>query len=393
MTQTRRALVLAVALAVGGVAVARAQASLHAIWGSGPTDVWAVGGALAAVHFDGQAWVEVPYGAELPGDINAVWGSGPNSVFVGGEGGAILRWNGQAWTRMTVPTDRQIVALAGRSAAEVYALAQSGDEREAPLLLSWNGRVWASAPLPMAFRANALLPAGVSLLAAGFVANDPTPSERRTYGVLARRTAGRWVATGWNGKAVTDSAIAGASWRRAGAAGTAVLLAGQRENGDLVVAISRGGARFQLLPPVGAGETYQNSAFLASDGVPVAFSQGLIARYTGGAWAIARGAASLSVQDLQAVAQNPMAFAAQQAAWGEFGDAEAAWGSSTDFHAVTSGGRIIRVQGSAARVEYDPTCNDPQRAALNPVCANVQQRTATPARRALPMPSIRIKRP
>lgn len=396
MTILRRSLLVGAALLVAGSSVARAQLPYTAIWGTGPNDVWAVGYA-AALHYDGQAWREVPYGAPLAVDRAVVWGHGPNGVFVGGSDGVILHWNGQAWTRMTVPTERQIVALAGRSATEVYALVQSYNDREVPTLLRWNGQVWAPAPLPMPFRANGLALAGVNVLVAGFVMNDPTPNERRVYGVLARRLAARWVMAGWNGRVVTDPVVAGAGWSTVGAAGTAVLLEGERGDGERVLALSRGAA-FTVLPavPTTSGGRL-TMAFLGADGVPVALlGEAGLARYTGGAWVAAGPTAAAAAPMAQAAQQNPMAFATQMAAWGSLRSPQAAWGSSSDFYAATYDRRIVRVQGAEARIVHDASCSDPQMAGLNPVCQAIQQQPASPTQptpRPLPMPSVRVKPP
>jgi len=398
----RRAIVLGAAAAVCAVTAASAQTSLRAVWGSGPNDVWAVGGSGSALHFTGQAWTEVPYGMPLPGAATVVWGSAPNNVFVGGEGGVILQWDGRTWTRMTVPIDRDIVALSGRSATEVYALTQSYTDREAPTLLRWNGRAWTAAPLSMPFRANGVAVAGASVVVAGFAMNDPTPSERRTAGVLARRSAAGWLMAGWNGRAVTDRVIAGAGWTAVEAAGIVTLLTGERDDGERVLALSRGAAPFAALPAVPGARI--GASFLGSDGVPVALlGESGLARWAGMRWVVvgpgaAGGVAGANAQAMaQAAAQDPMAFAATAAAWGDLGNTRAAWGSATDFHAVTESGRVIRVQASEARIVYDPACLNPQMAALNPVCRGLQPPTGAsgqpPIRRPLPMPSIRTKPP
>jgi hypothetical protein len=416
----RRTLVIGAALVVAGASALRAQETLRAVWGSGPADIWAAGNARAALHFDGRAWTEVPYGVAIQGDIAALWGSGPTDVFAAGEGGAILHWDGRAWSRMAAPTERQIVALGGRSAREVYALAQSYSDREAPTVLRYDGRAWTVTPLPLPFRANAMALSATSLLVAGFAMNDPTPGERRTVGVLARRLGLRWVMSGWNGRAVTDPVLAGTSWNAVDAVGATVLLTGERDDGSRVLAISRGGA-FTFLPAVPTTSGSQvSSAFLASDGVPVAFLSGAgLARYIGRAWGVSgldalaagqnaqlmRAAQQMQqmaqqdridpqmTQQLQQVyqnasVQNQLASALQFAAWGDLGNARAAWGSSTDFYAVTENGRIIRVQAAEARIVYDASCANPQMAAMNPICQGLQPQGPRPP---LPMPSVRTK--
>lgn len=432
MMQLRRALALGAALVLGGMSVARAQESLKAIWGSGPADIWAAGSARVALHFDGRAWSEVPFGVPVSGDVSTLWGSGPHDVFAAGESGMILHWNGQAWSRMSVPTDREVVALAGRSATEVYALVQSYSDREAPTLLRWDGQAWTPTALPMPFRANGLALAGADVLVAGFVMHDPTPSQRRTYGVLARRTAARWVMTGWNGQAVTDQLVAGSGWGRVGAVGTTVFLTGEREGGERVIALSTGGA-FTVLPPAVSAMSGRrvSAAFLAADGVPVALlNEGGLTRYSGGVW-VAAGPGSApapgpmtpqmarQMQEMQQAAmrgqvtpqmaqqaqqmaqamQNPMALGVQMAAWSELGNTQAAWGpSSRDFYVVTDNGRIIRVQDTGAQIVYDASCSDPSVAGFNPICQVIQQQQQAnppPPQARPPQPSAapRPKRP
>ncbi len=68
---TLRALCLAAALCAGAAPALVAQADLRAIWGSSPTDIWVVGEAPAALHWDGQAWNEMPFGVSRPGALTA----------------------------------------------------------------------------------------------------------------------------------------------------------------------------------------------------------------------------------------------------------------------------------------------------------------------------------
>ena len=62
---------------------------LHAVWGSGPNDVWIVGDAGTVVHFDGKAWTQATIGlgnGSVPTSLRGVWGSGPDDVWIVGEG-------------------------------------------------------------------------------------------------------------------------------------------------------------------------------------------------------------------------------------------------------------------------------------------------------------------
>ncbi len=60
------------------------SATLGAIFGLSPTDVWAAGERGTLFHFDGQAWSRIELGRYV-GTLGAIWGSGPEDVWIGGE--------------------------------------------------------------------------------------------------------------------------------------------------------------------------------------------------------------------------------------------------------------------------------------------------------------------
>ena len=76
--------------------------ALFKLWGSGPSDIYAVGARGAVVHYDGSAWSEVVVGAQ--GGFSAIWGSGPDNILlVGGlSNGHLSHWNGTEWRSVDV---------------------------------------------------------------------------------------------------------------------------------------------------------------------------------------------------------------------------------------------------------------------------------------------------
>ena len=393
---THRALWVAAGLLAGFAPALRAQAELKAIHGSSPTDIWVVGDAPAALHWDGQAWNEMPFGVGSPGTLYGVWSGGPRDVYAVGDGGAVLHFDGGAWSRMTVPTSQQLVAVTGRGAGDVYALAQSSNDREAPQLLHYDGRAWTATPLPLPFRASALALAGRDVVVAGVVYYDPRPSERRQAGVVARWTGGRWATTGWDGQKVADAVVGAAGWTRVSAAGSTVLLFGQREDGTGAIA-SSSGAGWTLLPPAASAmsRTRIRLVALAGDATPVALYEGDgFARFASGRWTAVSGQAAMmqmmygqpqpgatAEQQQQAAARqqqlmaqlqsNPMMMALRMQAF-DMSRAAAVWGTSAaDFFVVTEGGRIVHVTGDQATIAYDAACADPS-AGANPICQALQ---------------------
>ena len=392
--KTHRAWWLAAGLCAGMVSSLPAQVELRAIWGSSPTDIWVVGEAPAALHWDGQAWNEMPFGVSRPGALYGVWASGPRDVFAVGEGGAVLHFDGGSWSRMSVPTDQQLVAVAGRSAGDVYALAQSSNDREAPQLLHYDGRAWTATAGPLPFRANALALAGRDVVVAGFVYFDPQPSERRQVGVVARWNGAAWTTAGWDGQKMSDPVVGSAGWTGIAAAGGTVLLFGEREDGTKAAVTGRAGA-WSLLPPAASAmsRTQVRWMTLAGDATPVAlYEGGGFARYVAGRWAVVSAQADMmqalygqqaqpgatpeqqqqqAAQRAQLMAQlqaNPMLMAVRMQAF-DMSRARAVWGvSADDFYVATGEGRVIHVSGDQATIVYDAACADPASAGMNPIC-------------------------
>ena len=65
-------------------------------------------------------WAVMPSGINT--DLNAVWGTGPSNVYAVGNGGIILHFDGTGWTKMTSPTISTLGSIYGFSNNEIYAL-------------------------------------------------------------------------------------------------------------------------------------------------------------------------------------------------------------------------------------------------------------------------------
>jgi hypothetical protein len=329
----------------------RAQDSIvafRATWGSGPNDVWVVGTGNGALHWDGRVWGHVLFGPGEPSGLQGLWGSGPRDIFAVGTAGVILHWDGRVWHRMASGTERDLVGVAGRSPTEVYAVAQSEEEMEPPLLLRYDGRSWKSTPLPIPFRASGIAIAGGEVLVAGRVFFDPTPSQRRVAGVLARYAGDRFVLSGYDGRQITDSLIGNGAWRSVSAGGSALLLFGDQNltaglDNPTAFAAASGGALTRLPPVPGMAV---DLAFVPGDGVPVVVSSAGFARYAAGRWAPA--AMTTQPPDFP----NPFR--------GFSGGPAAAWGaSSRDFWIFLADAMVVRVVGDRVSIELALDCQRP----------------------------------
>lgn len=99
------------------------NAPLYGIWGSGPTDVWTVGGdpkglgpRPAALHWDGGGWTPVALPPEADDRIvTKVWGTGPDDVWACGQGGVLLHRDAGGWTAVPSGTSSLILTVHGPS--------------------------------------------------------------------------------------------------------------------------------------------------------------------------------------------------------------------------------------------------------------------------------------
>lgn len=423
--------ILALALALAGTAAPASAQGVGVIWGSGPTDIWAITNRPSALHWDGQRWSETPLMAS--GTILALWGSGPRDVFAVGESGTILHFNGTLWAPMSAGTQRDIVAVGGRSAAEVYALAQSEGDTDHPLLLRYDGRQWTAAPLTLPFRASAMAVIPTEIVVTGVAYFDPRPEERRQAGVLARMRGGVWSVTGFDGRRVTDSLVGGAGWVGMGVTGATTVLYGQREDGSRVLALQSAGRWTRVSPPdLPQGMRGDDARLVvAADGTPVLLLANGFARWAAGRWALVSPRAQMQSQSqqmqqaMEALNLRPgqaptpeqlrqiqrISAQAQQAMTGpgsagqmtamDFGSEPVAWApSGADFWVGTSSGRIVHVTGENAQIAYDASCADPNLARYNPTCATLAPAAAPaaapgqqrqPVRTPIPEPSRRTK--
>ena len=124
--------------------------TLWGMWGSGPYDLWAVGGSpdrfgpkglVLRSNGDGQ-WrrVETPVeGVDDGAILYKVWGSGPDDVHIVGERGVALHWDGDSIQRVETPFDTLLFTVHGRSDGPVLAVGGQGSQAVA---LRWDGERW-----------------------------------------------------------------------------------------------------------------------------------------------------------------------------------------------------------------------------------------------------------
>jgi hypothetical protein len=120
---------------------------LHGVWGSGPADVFAVGGDIwdsglgIVLHYDGRQWSAMDTGPLSR--LNAVWGTSASDVFAVGTGGTIFHYDGTAWTPLENGTGTDLNAVWGTSPSDVFAAGYDVESRSA-VILHYDGLAWSS---------------------------------------------------------------------------------------------------------------------------------------------------------------------------------------------------------------------------------------------------------
>jgi hypothetical protein len=109
------------------------------IWGAAANDIWAGGPSGALVHFDGTNWNTA--GATLPGitQVTALWGTGPTDVFAAGSGSGLdrlYRYNGTTWSEIYNATGVS-GGIRSITRAHGHPIIAVGSK-----VLSYNGAVW-----------------------------------------------------------------------------------------------------------------------------------------------------------------------------------------------------------------------------------------------------------
>lgn len=152
--------------------VLEAGFTIYGIWGSGPDDVYAVGGrpdsggnAARVWHYDGDAWsaLELPAGAASQAAMYKVWGTAADDVWVCGMAGVLLHFDGAAWTLVSSGGTRDLFTLHGNSASEAWVVGGTGNGT----ILRWDGAAWTDESPDFSLDLRGVFAAGDRVVAAG----------------------------------------------------------------------------------------------------------------------------------------------------------------------------------------------------------------------------------
>jgi len=107
----------------------QSHANYWSIWGTGASDIHAVGARYTykyAKHYDGSAWSNSPIKTSASGGLYEIYGSSAKNIYVVGFKGGISHYDGTTWTPQESGTDitlRGVFTLPGGAA---YAVGEKG---------------------------------------------------------------------------------------------------------------------------------------------------------------------------------------------------------------------------------------------------------------------------
>jgi hypothetical protein len=140
------------------VALSGLDGALLSVWGSSPSDVYAVGGARGngfptlVVHFDGTTWKRFS-----PGGMETYWwvyGASKNDVWMVGENGRITHWDGSSFVEHSSGTTATLYGVWASGANDAWAVggtANGGKNAPNDIVLHWDGAAWTPSPMPQLF--------------------------------------------------------------------------------------------------------------------------------------------------------------------------------------------------------------------------------------------------
>lgn len=138
------------------VVIEHLDGTLLSMWGSGPNDLWTVGGprgnagfASLVLRFDGTGWKRLD-----PGGTETYWwvyGTSATDVWMVGEKGRITHWDGSAFKEHASGTPVTLFGVWASSPTDAWAVGGTpgaGTSQPNDVLLHWDGAAWTPSAVP-----------------------------------------------------------------------------------------------------------------------------------------------------------------------------------------------------------------------------------------------------
>jgi hypothetical protein len=214
----------------------RNDAGVSALSASSAKNAWAVGtinsaatGNPVTLHWNGKKWSAVPLPADIGDDgLLSVSTSGANNAWALTPEGTLLHWDGKAWADAgTAPARVQLIAIATASPTSAlavgYKLVKHG--RQQAVILRFNGTTWSTATIASGV-GNAELISVAIHGRTGWAIGTRTTSIGVELPVFLHSSGGVWKTQHAPGRAVTISAVAAGSAKRAYVVGSRYTTSG-----------------------------------------------------------------------------------------------------------------------------------------------------------------------
>ena len=96
---------------------------LNALWGSGPSDVWAAGNSGTLLHYDGKAWSVAA--TRTDGALYRIFRSGPRELWATGYG-HLRHYDGTTWQSVNIGSPATLLAGWASDATHIWLVGDSG---------------------------------------------------------------------------------------------------------------------------------------------------------------------------------------------------------------------------------------------------------------------------
>jgi len=115
---------------------------LNGIYGFDKNSIWTVGyyeNSALVMNWNGNEWKSLKL--EQYSGLTDIWGSSPTNIFAVGYNGTILKYNGNQWLKMDSQTDLSLFKIWGTNSNNIYATGYDSRSGKG-VLLHFNGQSW-----------------------------------------------------------------------------------------------------------------------------------------------------------------------------------------------------------------------------------------------------------
>ena len=116
----------------------------YTVWGTSAADVFVVGRSVLPPsshgfvdHYDGQQWMRLyDHGCSFCAQPRVVWSTSAAGAYLAGDSGLILHYDGASWQHQASGTNQTLSAIWGTSASDIFAVGGGGT------ILHSDGSAW-----------------------------------------------------------------------------------------------------------------------------------------------------------------------------------------------------------------------------------------------------------